>query len=159
MRPAKTQIRLRSSLMWVFADRMCLLQPPGYSNRNKREPLLCWVGEQNDLSLCCSHVLLKVLSCAGSYVKSVSLKAASISKRSFPLNRLHIFRMVSKRKFGRAIQSSERYWRRDYGFVSCFCDEFLSTPTILIFAIALEALYQRSWTGPLLFSMDCSMVL
>ena len=33
----------------------------------------------------------------------------------------------------------------------------LSMPTILMFAIALEALYARSWTGPMLFSRDCSM--
>ena len=43
------------SLMGVFADRMCLLQPPGYSKRNKREVLPYWVNLQADLSLCWSH--------------------------------------------------------------------------------------------------------
>ena len=34
---------------------MCLLQPPGYPKRDKREPLLYWVDVQADPSLCRSH--------------------------------------------------------------------------------------------------------
>ena len=37
------------SLIRVFADRMFLLQPPGYPKRDKREPLLYVVDVQADL--------------------------------------------------------------------------------------------------------------
>ena len=40
------------SLIRVFADRVCLLQPPGYPMRDKRELLPYWVDVQADLSLC-----------------------------------------------------------------------------------------------------------
>ena len=43
------------SLIRPFADRMCLLQPPGYPERDKREPLPYWVDVQADPSLCWSH--------------------------------------------------------------------------------------------------------
>ena len=43
------------SLIRVFADRMYLLQPLGYSESDKREPLPYWVDVQADLSLCWSH--------------------------------------------------------------------------------------------------------
>ena len=43
------------SLIRVFADRICLLQPPDYSNRNKREHLLFWMDVHADPSLCWSH--------------------------------------------------------------------------------------------------------
>ena len=43
------------SLIRVFADRMCLLQPPGYPKRDKRKPLSHWMDVQADLSLCWSH--------------------------------------------------------------------------------------------------------
>ena len=43
------------SLIKVFADRTCLLQPPGYSKRDKQEPLTYWVDVQTDLSLCWSN--------------------------------------------------------------------------------------------------------
>ena len=43
------------SLIGVFADRICLLQAPGYPKRDKREPLSYWVDVQADLSLCWSH--------------------------------------------------------------------------------------------------------
>ena len=43
------------SLIRVFADRMCFLQPLGYPWRNKREHLPYWVDMQADLSLCWSH--------------------------------------------------------------------------------------------------------
>ena len=44
------------SLIRNFADRMCLLQPPGYQKRDKGEPLPYWVNVQADQSLCWSHV-------------------------------------------------------------------------------------------------------
>ena len=51
--PAKTQISLRICAVWsVFADRMCLLHPPGYPKRDKREPLPYWMDVQADF--CCS---------------------------------------------------------------------------------------------------------
>ena len=40
------------SLIRVFTDRMCLLQPPGYPKRDKRELLPYWVSVQANLSLC-----------------------------------------------------------------------------------------------------------
>ena len=43
------------SLIKVFADRMCLLQPMGYPKRDKGEPLPNWLGVLADLSLCWSH--------------------------------------------------------------------------------------------------------
>ena len=43
------------SLIRVFADRMCLLQPPGYPKRDKQIPLPYWVEVQADLSLCWLH--------------------------------------------------------------------------------------------------------
>ena len=36
----------------VFADRMCLLQPPDYTKRDKQEPLPYWAAVQAYLSLC-----------------------------------------------------------------------------------------------------------
>ena len=39
------------SLVRVFIDHMCLLQPPGYPERNKRESLLFRVDVQADASL------------------------------------------------------------------------------------------------------------
>ena len=51
--PAKTQISLRMCAFWtVFADRMCLLAPQGYSKIDKQEPLPYLVTVQTDLSLC-----------------------------------------------------------------------------------------------------------
>ena len=46
------------SLIGVFADRICLLQPPGYPKRDNWEALLCWVDVQADLSLCCHTGLI-----------------------------------------------------------------------------------------------------
>ena len=43
------------SLISVFADRMYLLQPPGYPKRDERESLPYWVDVQADLSICWSH--------------------------------------------------------------------------------------------------------
>ena len=43
------------SLIRVFADRICLLQPVGYPKRDKGEPLPYWVDVQADLSLCWLH--------------------------------------------------------------------------------------------------------
>ena len=37
------------------ADHMCLLQPPDFSKRNKREPMAYWVDLQADLRLCWLH--------------------------------------------------------------------------------------------------------
>ena len=42
-------------LMRVFTDRMCLLQPPGYPKRDKRESLPYWLDVQADLSIFWSH--------------------------------------------------------------------------------------------------------
>ena len=55
VRSAKTQIGLRIPAVWsVFADRMCLVQPPAYPKGNERELLSYWVDVQADLSLCWS---------------------------------------------------------------------------------------------------------
>ena len=43
------------SLIRVFADRMCLLKPPGYQQTDKRGSLPYWVDVQAGLRLCCSH--------------------------------------------------------------------------------------------------------
>ena len=43
------------SLIRLFADRICFLQPLGYPNMDKREHLPYWVDVQADLSLCWSH--------------------------------------------------------------------------------------------------------
>ena len=43
------------SLIRVFADHMCLLQPLGYVQRAKREPLSYYVDAQLDLNLCWLH--------------------------------------------------------------------------------------------------------
>ena len=43
------------SLIRIFADRMCLLQPPGFIKRDKWEYLPYWVDVQADLSLCWLH--------------------------------------------------------------------------------------------------------
>ena len=43
------------SLIRVFADRMCLLQPPGYPMIDKQESLSDWMDKQADLNLCWSH--------------------------------------------------------------------------------------------------------
>ena len=44
------------SLIWVFADRICILQPPAYPKRGEQEPLPNWVDVQTNLSLCWSHI-------------------------------------------------------------------------------------------------------
>ena len=43
------------SLVRVFADCMCLLQPSDYAKRDKHEPLSYWVDVQAGLSLCWLH--------------------------------------------------------------------------------------------------------
>ena len=43
------------SLIRVFADRMCLLQPSGYQKWDEQEPLPYWVDVQTDLSRRWSH--------------------------------------------------------------------------------------------------------
>ena len=43
------------SLIRICVDRMCLLQPPGYPKKYKREHLPYWVDAQADLSLRWSH--------------------------------------------------------------------------------------------------------
>ena len=40
------------SMIRIFDDSMCLLQPPDYPKRDKRELLPFWVDVQVDLSLC-----------------------------------------------------------------------------------------------------------
>ena len=56
VRPGKTQISLCICAIWsVFTDGMCLVEPPGYLKRVKREPLPYWVDVQADLSLCWSY--------------------------------------------------------------------------------------------------------
>ena len=40
------------SLIRVFADRVCLLQPPGCPKRDKREPLPYWADAQAGLIMC-----------------------------------------------------------------------------------------------------------
>ena len=40
------------SLIRVFIDRICLLQPPAYPKEYKQEPLPYWMDVQADLSLC-----------------------------------------------------------------------------------------------------------
>ena len=50
MRPAKTdQPAHPRSLIRVFADRLCLLQPPGYQKRDEQEPLPYRVHLQADV--------------------------------------------------------------------------------------------------------------
>ena len=44
------------SLIRVFVDRICLLQPPYYPKRDIREPLQYKADVQTDLSLCWSHM-------------------------------------------------------------------------------------------------------
>ena len=40
VQPAQTQISMRFRAVWLeFADRMCLLPPPGYLKRDERERL------------------------------------------------------------------------------------------------------------------------
>ena len=43
------------SLIRVFADPMCLLQPPGYPKRDEGQPLPYWVDVQANMTLCWSH--------------------------------------------------------------------------------------------------------
>ena len=57
------------SLIRIFADRMCLLQPPGYPKQDKRESLPYWMDIQASRfcwSLLVTQVLLYGSSCAGS---------------------------------------------------------------------------------------------
>ena len=50
------------SLIRVFADHKCLLQPLGYPKRDEQEPLLYWVDVQADLSLCWSHTVFDLIT-------------------------------------------------------------------------------------------------
>ena len=72
-------------LIRVFADRMCLLQPPGYPKRDEQKLLPYWVDVQADLSLdwphrpyCRSyraqfHILLKeVRKCIFKHLRSAT---------------------------------------------------------------------------------------
>ena len=76
------------NLIRVFTDLMCLLHPPGYSKRDKRESLPYWVDIQADWVLCWSHrsycrfchVLAQIcLSGYPSYLKLVWLSCACIA--------------------------------------------------------------------------------
>ena len=49
------QPAISRSLIRVFADRICHLQPPGYPKRDGREPLTYWVDVQAELTLWWSH--------------------------------------------------------------------------------------------------------
>ena len=49
------QTALSRSLIRVFADHMCLLQPPGYPRKDKRESFPYGVAVHADLSLCWSN--------------------------------------------------------------------------------------------------------
>ena len=42
---------------------MCLLQGPGYQQRDKREPLPYWRDVQADLSIFWSHIFISLLLC------------------------------------------------------------------------------------------------
>ena len=79
------------SLIWVFADRICLLHPPSYPKRDKRKSLPYWVDRKADLSLCWSagpivgYVKSSVLSfcrstgtqCSGALLSSTYLPCLS----------------------------------------------------------------------------------
>ena len=43
------------SLIIVFADLKCLLQPPGYPMKDEREPMPYWMNVQADLCICWLH--------------------------------------------------------------------------------------------------------
>ena len=69
VRPARgsDQAAHSRSLIRVFADRICILQHPGYPKRDKWEPFPYWVDNTGWYgSLLVTQVLLKVLSCASS---------------------------------------------------------------------------------------------
>ena len=57
VQPAKTEIsqHILRSLIRVFADRICLLQPLGNPKKDKGEFLPFWVDIQADLGICWSH--------------------------------------------------------------------------------------------------------
>ena len=56
VRPAKTdQPAQPRSLISVFTDRLCFLQPSGYPKTDKREPLPYWIDVEADLRFCWSH--------------------------------------------------------------------------------------------------------
>ena len=59
------------SLLRVFTDCMCLLQPPGYSKRDKGESLTYWVDVQADLSLCWLQRLYCRFCCALAHLEKV----------------------------------------------------------------------------------------
>ena len=64
VRPAMTQISLRiRALVRVLADRVSLLQHPGYQKRDKRVPLPYWVDLQADMSLFWLHRIFAPRSC------------------------------------------------------------------------------------------------
>ena len=80
VRPAKTdQPAHPRSLIRVFADRMCLLQSPDCSKRDKREPLSYWVDVQADMSLCWLRIsycrfcrtLAQIKGCSFIYLNAV----------------------------------------------------------------------------------------
>ena len=49
------QLAHLGSLVKIFADHICLLQPLGYPKRNKQEPLPYWEDVQADPSLCWAY--------------------------------------------------------------------------------------------------------
>ena len=59
------------SLIRVFADRTCLLQPPGYPKRDKGEAMPFWMDLQADVSLCWTHrSYCRFCHALGSYLSS-----------------------------------------------------------------------------------------
>ena len=122
------------SLIWVFTDRMCLLQHLGYPKKGKREPLPCWMDVQADLSLCWLHrsyyrfcralahfILYKVSAKAIHLLKffvfaSVVLYVAFVL--SLTITKTHLFKYIEKFTFKNWKFSDKKFW-----YFSSFCSK------------------------------------
>ena len=60
------------SLIRVFADCMCLLEPSRYPKRNKQKSLLYWLDVQADLNLCWLHRSYCRFCCALTHLSKTS---------------------------------------------------------------------------------------
>ena len=74
------------SLIRVFADRMCLLQRPGYPKKDRRESLPYWVDVQIDRSRCRLHRSNCRIRCAlAQIIKGNSIASIALDKRDVQL--------------------------------------------------------------------------
>ena len=151
------------SLIWVFLDRMCLLQPPDCPKWDKQEPLPYWVDVQADLSFC----RLYRCQCRLSRTLSMFFKTDSICHSSLPrtvLEKVTLttiqFRIYPRTKVDFNVCILVRHWRAVHTkVVQLVLDlwrELLRKPALIYVQTTKAQISLRvraGWSAPLLFAV------